>query len=96
MAKMNQNDMLYTDYNWDNIPEDANPDVNFFSRYEGQEVLNLLNAFRAENDEELLITHLQIIEWIIREHLPSNIGRKEEVIAWILSAFGDLQEQYPY
>ena len=97
---MNRSDMNYHDYSWTAVPGD-NPlmtkqDATRFSRHEGYEVLTLINSFSAAGGGDLPLKSQQIIEWMLHEHLPSNIQGREQVKAWVIKNFPTMKNSYPF
>lgn len=86
MALMQKSDLKYT-YSWTAIrPDDPKvsgpPDSTMFNRYEGYEVLYLINRFAHEYDlKQKSFGHK--IEKMINEYLPSDIRSQTKVKDWI-------------
>ncbi|KHT40174.1 hypothetical protein [Pectobacterium brasiliense] len=100
MADMKKSDMLYDDYSWTAVPGDdptkTTEDRDRFSRKEGYEVLDLINAFKYDNGNQVSLSDQKVIEWMIHEELPSNLQGKKKVNAWIVENFASLKKEYPF
>lgn len=81
MPKITKADLTFDDYSWEAVPGDdpekTVEDSDRFSRKEGYEVLDLLNAFKGKNGNDLPIQTRQILEWMIHEKLPSHIQGRD-------------------
>ncbi|GAB7197776.1 hypothetical protein [Dickeya oryzae] len=92
--------MLYQDYSWKAVPGDdptkTDEDRDRFSRKEGYEVLYLINTFKYESGEQLLLDDQRVIEWMIHEKMPSTTQGRDKVVQWITSNFVDLKKMYPF
>lgn len=100
MAKITKGDLNYDDYSWEAVPGDdpkkVKEDADRFSRKEGYEVLTLLNSLQAKGGGELSIHTLQICEWMIHEHLPSDAQGRQKVKNWIGTNYPALSPDYPF
>lgn len=100
MAKITSGDLKYSDYSWKAVPGDdpwkTKEDADRFSRKEGYEVLTLLNSLRTKEGDELSLRVLQICEWMIHEHLPSNVQGRQNVKSWIGQNYPALSPKYPF
>lgn len=88
MPDIKRSELLYKDYNWEAKKQGDDPtkkkeDGDRFSRYEGYEMLYLLNE-GFKNSSELSISTKQRIEWSIREHLPSGTQSRTDVVSWVV------------
>ncbi|WP_414501701.1 hypothetical protein [Zymobacter sp. IVIA_5232.4 C2] len=98
---MNKSDMLYLDeYSWKTTegddPKKVYHDAKMFSRNEGYEVLYLINSLRAKDGSSLPLKSEKIIEWMIHDHLPSEIRSHKNVRTWICDNFPELKLSYPH
>ncbi|WP_447747756.1 hypothetical protein [Pseudomonas nicosulfuronedens] len=100
MAKITQSDLKYSDYSWTAVPGDdpkkTKEDADRFSRKEGYEVLSLLNSLKTKEGNELSLHVLQVCEWMIHEHLPSNVQGRGKVTSWIGGNYPELSTKYPF
>ena len=100
MAAIGRADLNYKDYSWTAVtgddPTKTKEDADRFSRYEGYEVLTLLNSLTAANGVNLSLKSLLIAEWMIHEELPPTIQGREKVKKWIHENFSTLKLQYPF
>ncbi|RRO12076.1 hypothetical protein [Pectobacterium aquaticum] len=88
MTDITKDDLLYDDYNWKakqqgDDPKKKKSDGERFSRYEGYEMLYLLNEGFSDSSTMSIDTK-QRIEWSIREHLPSGTQSRTDVVAWVV------------
>lgn len=94
MTDIKRSDLFYDDYSWTVLPGDdptkTATDRTRFSRKEGYEVLSMLNSLKELSYREKLIA-----EWMIHEHLPSNIQGREQVKKWLKDNFSELKSRYP-
>jgi len=99
MAKLTKGDLKY-EYSWKAVPGDdptkTKEDADRFSRKEGYEVLHLLNSLNAKGGGELSVRTLQICEWMIHEHLPSDVQGRTKVKNWIAISYPTLSKKYPF
>lgn len=98
---MNKSDMLYADeYSWTAVdgddPNKIYDDAKMFNRHEGYEVLSLINSLKGEGQSILSLETKKIIEWMIHDHLPSDIRSRENVKKWLCDNFRALRPSYPY
>lgn len=95
---MERKDLHYT-YSSKAVPGDdpskTKEDATRFSRHEEYEVLTLINSFTDSNGKTLPLRSQQIIEWMIHDHLPSNVQGRQNVTNWIVEKFPVLKSQYP-
>jgi hypothetical protein len=100
MPAIKRSDLNYKDYSWTAVtgddPKKKVEDADRFSRKEGYEVLDLLNALTGGNGVDLTIHVRQVCEWMIHEHLPSNVQGRSKVISWIGSNYKALSPKYPF
>ncbi|MDY4315325.1 hypothetical protein SOW02_10295 [Pectobacterium actinidiae] len=100
MTDMKRSDMLYNDYSWTAVtgddPTKTTEDRDRFSRKEGYEVLDLINAFKYDNGNQVSLSDQKVIEWMIHEKLPSNLQGKKKVNSWIAGNFASLKKEYPF
>lgn len=90
MAIYQKEDLLFSDYDWknasDHVKFNGMPDRNMFVRYEGNDVLYMINCVcAAMNDTSR--QHAANIERLIHEKLPIEIKSQNSVFNW-------LQENY--
>ncbi|NCF07963.1 hypothetical protein [Kosakonia sp. MH5] len=88
MADITKDDLLFDDYNWKakqqgDDPKKKKSDSDRFSRYEGYEMLYLLNEGLPDSNK-LSIATKQRIEWSIRTRLPSGSQSRKDVVKWII------------
>lgn len=99
MAKLSKGDLKY-EYSWKAVPGDdptkTKEDADRFSRKEGYEVLHLLNSLSGDKSSDLTLRTRQICEWMIQEHLPSNVQGRKEVTSWIVENYPALSKKYPH
>ena len=76
-------------------PKKTKEDATRFNRHEEYEVLDMINSLKGQNGTKLSLRTELIIEWMIREHLPSDHQSREKVKKWILDNFTTLTEKYP-
>ena len=99
MAKITKGDLKY-DYSWKAVPGDdptkTKEDADRFSRKEGYEVLHLLNSLAGAQGSDLTLRTRQICEWLIHEHLPSNVQGRKKVTSWIVENYPTLSKKYPH
>lgn len=93
--------MLYeNEYSWKasggDDPKKIHDDARMFNRHEGYEVLYLINSLKAKGGGDLLLESEKKIEWMIHDHLPSDIRSRENVKTWICDNFPKLSPSYPY
>ncbi|EPD1303507.1 hypothetical protein QGN09_21970 [Enterobacter hormaechei subsp. xiangfangensis] len=98
MTDITKDDLLYKDYNWKakaqgDDPSKRKADGDRFSRYEGYEMLYLLNT-GFSNSSELSIATKQRIEWAIRELLPSGTQSRSDVVTWIVNNNDAIKKAY--
>lgn len=90
---------LYYKYSTKAVPGDdphkTKEDATRFNRHEEYEVLTLINSFTGTNGKTLPLYSQQIIEWMIHDHLPSDIQGRQNVTDWIVEKFPKLKSQYP-
>ncbi|HEF0123270.1 MULTISPECIES: hypothetical protein [Citrobacter] len=87
MPDITKDDLLYDDYNWKakqqgDDPKKKKSDGERFSRYEGYEMLYLLNEGFSDSSTMSIETK-QRIEWSIRELLPSGTQSRKDVVHWV-------------
>ena len=80
---------LQYDYSWeasegDNARIVGFPDNVLLNRHEGYEVLPFINRFADKHGWEKKISGHKA-EWLIKEHLPSNVRSHENVRQWLES-----------
>ncbi|MCB0807213.1 MAG: hypothetical protein KDC05_15555 [Bacteroidales bacterium] len=82
-----EQDLCYTDYKWNNIQENKTKKAGLnenkiidFSQ--GHDVMNLINTYMKKNQIEDKFAARKI-EIMIREELPRNINKKNEILKWI-------------
>ena len=94
MALIGRSELFYKHYSWVAVPGDdptkTAADRTRFSRKEGYEVLSMLNSLKEFSQREKLIA-----EWMIHEHLPSNIQGREQVRKWLKDNISELKPHYP-
>ncbi|RJL44569.1 MULTISPECIES: hypothetical protein [Pectobacterium] len=88
MTDITKDDLLYDDYNWKakqqgDDPKKKKSDGERFSRYEGYEMLYLLNE-GFSNSDKMSIETKQRIEWSIRQFLPSGTQSRTDVVSWVV------------
>lgn len=100
MPKISKADLLYKDYSWTAVPGDdpskTRADGDRFSRKEGYEVINLLNALTGSGGSDLTVKTRQICEWMIHEKMPGGIQGRSKVISWIAESFPALKGKFPF
>lgn len=100
MAKIAKGDLKYSDYSWKAVPGDdpkkTKEDADRFSRKEGYEVLHLLNSLKSAEGGELALRTLQVCEWMLHEHLPSDVQGRQNVKGWIGKNYPVLSKKYPF
>jgi len=100
VPQIKKSDLNYTDYSWTAVsgddPTKTKEDADRFSRTEGYEVLTLLNSLTSKGNGDLEVRVRQICEWMIHEHLPSDIQGRSNVISWIAQNYPTLSPDYPH
>ncbi|WP_155524686.1 hypothetical protein [Delftia acidovorans] len=100
MAEFKKSDLYYTDYS-DIAVEGDDPtkvrlDRTRVSRHESYEVVTLINSINFTGGTEKGIHRSrQIIEWMIHDHLPSNIQGRDNVKKWIYDNFSEMKKSFP-
>lgn len=87
IPKIFKEDLFYKDfYSWSVVNQDnpsfiGSPDNDLLNRHEGYEMLSIINkifqTYKLHNKK-----FVKIIETLIRDHLPSNIRSRDQVIKW--------------
>lgn len=82
-----RSDLKYLDYSWKALPGDdpkisGKPDSTMFSRYEGYEMLYMINKV-LEHRDLTSVTSGQKVESIIRIELPSDTRSQENVFKFV-------------
>ncbi|AIJ45582.1 2-oxoglutarate dehydrogenase complex, dehydrogenase (E1) component,-related enzymes [Comamonas testosteroni TK102] len=101
MTDFTKSDLFYTDYSDSAVPGDdpkkTKEDRTRVSRHESYEVVTLINSisFTKGTTEAGIKRGRQIIEWMIHEHLPSNIQGRDNVKKWITDNFSTLKPSFP-
>lgn len=101
MTDFTKADLLYKDYSdtaaVGDDPKKVKEDRDRFSRHESYEVVTLINSIKFSDSisPDALKRGRQIIEWMIHEHLPTNIQGREGVKNWIIENFGKFKQYYP-
>lgn len=100
MPEIKKSNLNYDDYSWTAVtgddPTKTSEDADRFSRKEGYEVLTLLNSLKGKDKADLSVHTRQICEWMIHEHLPSNVQGRSKVRAWIAQNYPVLSKDYPF
>ncbi|MCA5919208.1 hypothetical protein LES60_07030 [Pectobacterium brasiliense] len=100
MTDMKKSDMLYKDYSWTAVtgddPTKTEADRKRFSRKEGYEVLDLINGLKHANGRSYSLDNKKIVEWMLREKLPSSTQNRDNVITWVGNNFDTLKDDYPF
>lgn len=101
MADFKKSDLYYTDYS-DTAVEGDDPkklrlDRTRVSRHESYEVVTLINSIKFEQgtSEAGIQRGRRIVEWMIHEHLPSNIQGRDKIEAWIYKNYNDMRQNFP-
>ncbi|KAA3567281.1 hypothetical protein D1173_17855 [Citrobacter freundii] len=96
------NDLLYKD-EYVNTATDVSDDPKVImsdskrlNRNEKYEVLHFLNALTGKNGAKLNQRVRRICEWMIHEHLPSDIQSTKEIRNWIGDNYVELSKSYPH
>jgi len=96
------NDLLYKDEYMDSAgdvsddPKEIMSDGKRLNRNEKYEVLHFLNALTGKNKSKLNQKVRRICEWMIHEHLPSDIQGTKQIRTWISENYTKLAKEYPH
>ncbi|MDM2943307.1 hypothetical protein OGY01_12750 [Citrobacter sp. Cm038] len=96
------NDLLYKDEYVDTAtdvsddPKVIMSDSKRLNRNEKYEVLHFLNALTGKNNSKLNQKVRRICEWMIHEHLPSDIQSTKKIRTWIADNYVELSKSYPH
>lgn len=87
MIQLTKQNLYYSDYSWTeyfpNSPKVSGKlDTTRFDKYEGNEILYLINKIIELWDFQKIESAIKI-ERIIREKLPNKINTQEEIATWI-------------
>ncbi|EPJ0505228.1 hypothetical protein ACTBNK_001347 [Klebsiella variicola] len=102
MPKLTESDLIYKD-DYVNTAKDASDDPNVIfsdnkrlSRSEKYEVLHFLNALHGPNNSDLSRKVRRICEWMLKNHVPSNIESTTKIREWIVNNIKDYMDKYPF
>lgn len=98
MPQITRNDLLYTHYSWkakegDNPRLRGTPDNDLLNREEGYEVLDFINDLAKRSNFAHKISSLRV-EWMIHEHLPSDVRGRRAVNSWIAENWKPLEAEW--
>lgn len=102
MGKLVVKDLIYKDEYTNNAESVSdNPDVIFsdnqrLNRKELYEILYFLNALKAKGGGDLSKTTRRTCEWMIHEHLPSDIQSTKKIRSWLVDNYVTLSKDYPF
>lgn len=87
MPLLQKSDLMH-DYSWTALKGDdprltGIPDAVLLGRREGYEVLPFINRFAADQGWKQKRSGLKL-EWLIREHLPSDVRSRANIRAWLI------------
>lgn len=77
-------------------PEEIMSDGKRLNRNEKFEMLHFLNALRGKGGAKLNQKVKRICEWMIHEHLPSEIQSTTKVRDWVADNYSELSKSYPH
>ncbi|ENZ7829703.1 MAG: hypothetical protein E6Y29_17275 [Klebsiella pneumoniae] len=102
MPKLTESDLIYKD-DYVNTAKDASDDPKVIfsdnkrlSRSEKYEVLHFLNALTASGGKDLPKKTRRICEWMLKNHVPTNIESTTKIRTWIVDNYKDYAEKYPF
>jgi len=85
MIVYKKNDLVYTDYEWTEpiiTKLTGSPDRNLFKRYEGHEVLYMIN-YTCETKGLTSKEDAELIEKLLHESMPFDIKSQNSVYQWL-------------
>lgn len=86
MAVYNRSDLLFDDYEWteplSHVKLQGTPDRNLFMRYEGYEILYMIN-YACETMNAVSKADAGRIETLLHEKLPIDIRSQNSVFQWL-------------
>ena len=86
MAIYNKSDLLFNDYTWNESAEHVKlqgvPDRNMFMRYEGNEILYMIN-YACETMDCKSKTEAGRMEILLHEKLPLEVKSQNSVYSWL-------------
>ncbi|QIE84983.1 hypothetical protein [Pseudomonas nitroreducens] len=76
-------------------PKKTQADSKHLSRAEEYEVIKFLNSFSFKGGADMAIADRQAIEWMIQEHMPSNIQGQKSSTEWVEQHYISLRSKAP-